>query len=58
MNYLNRTVCYERTQEERAYFKVKSVGAKRHDLESLTKIKTREDYPFTRPDQVVRYETN
>ncbi len=56
MNYLNRTVCYERTQEEIAYFKVKSVGAKRYDTAALTKIKTREDYPFTRPDQVVRYE--
>ena len=53
--HLNRTCFYERTVEEKAYHKVKSIYVKRRDLASITKIKTRNDYAFSVPDQEIRY---
>lgn len=55
MNYLNRTICYKRTEEEKAYFKVLSVYVSARDQAAPTTIRTRDSYGYTKPDQVVRY---
>ena len=52
--HLNRTVCYERTGEEKAFGKVRSVYISARDKASITCIKTRDDYAFTKPDIEVR----
>ncbi len=54
--HLNRQTCYERTQEEIAYYKIKSIYIRERDLAAITKIKTRDDYAFTKPDQEIRYD--
>ena len=52
--HLNRTVCYERTVEEKAHHRVRSVLVSARDKASITKIKTRDDYAFSKPDIKVR----